>query len=306
MRPETAEKVIVAAKELDYPKRLPEIYRGHRRIEVILVRPETSFYSRLSRAYARITATLDNSVSVHRTFMNEDDPLAIAERIASRETRRSGLIVTAPDHPAIADAIRQQTANGLPVVQVVSGVKGVDAEFVGIDNYAAGRTAAMFMSRMQALSGIVVGLCHSEVYHVHRERIRGFSDYMLENPRDDFHFKAVLFGHDDRVKSAEALIESIQRWPDLVGLYNAGGGNFGLFPVLRRQSQRGRIFFVGHELTEHSAAALRDGTMAIVFDQAPEAQALRSIDIMMSRIGLLETQVENPAVRFITVTAESL
>ena len=62
VRPATAAKVIAAARALDYPRRLPEVHRGLLRIEVILVRPETTFFRRLSRAFERINATLDPSV----------------------------------------------------------------------------------------------------------------------------------------------------------------------------------------------------------------------------------------------------
>ena len=51
VRPATAAKVIAAARSLDYPKRLPEVHKGLLRIEVILVRPETTFSWRLSRAF---------------------------------------------------------------------------------------------------------------------------------------------------------------------------------------------------------------------------------------------------------------
>ena len=101
VRPATAAKVVAAARKLDYPKRLPEVHRGILRIEVILVRPETTFFRRLSRAFERINATLDPSVRIHRTFMDEADPGAIAARIASTEPRKAGLILAVPDHPTI-------------------------------------------------------------------------------------------------------------------------------------------------------------------------------------------------------------
>ena len=85
VRPATVEKVVAAARALDYPRRLPEVHRGLLRIEVILVRPETTFFQRLSRAFERIGATLDPAVKVHRTFVDESDPRAIAARIASTE-----------------------------------------------------------------------------------------------------------------------------------------------------------------------------------------------------------------------------
>jgi len=184
VRRELAEKVIAAARTLDYPRRLPDVHRGIFRIDVILVRPETTFFSRLSQAFSRIAATLDVSVAVHRTFMDEHDPAAIAERIANPETRRAGLILAVPDHPLIRSALAKLEKEGLPVLQIVTRAEGVRADYVGIDDYAAGRTAGLLLSRMQPSKGTIVALCHSQIYQVHRDRIRGFSDYLAERPRD--------------------------------------------------------------------------------------------------------------------------
>lgn len=76
--------------------------------------------------------------------------------------------------------------------------------------------------------------------------------------------------------------------------------------MLRRHPRGRQLFFVGHELTECSAAALREGVMAVVLDQAPEAQARRAVDLVLSRIGLLEVAVDTAPIRFVTLTAESV
>jgi LacI family transcriptional regulator len=305
VRPATAERVIAAARALDYPRRLPEIHRGLLRIEVMLVRPETTFFQRLSRTFERIGATLDPSVKVHRTFVDEDDPEAIAARIASAEMRRAGLILAVPDHPAIRAAVRATVGSGLPVVHVVTRAGSGMGELVSIDNYAAGRTAALFLARMHGAAGSVIALAHP-IYQVHRERIRGFSDYLAEHPRNGLSFRWLGFGRDDAERSSSLLLEGLKTWPDLVGLYNAGGANSVLCQVLRRHRQGRQVFFIGHELTERSAAALREGVMSVVLDQAPEAQARRAIDLMLSKIGLLEGAVDTAPIRFVTITAESV
>jgi LacI family transcriptional regulator len=46
--------------------------------------------------------------------------------------------------------------------------------------------------------------------------------------------------------------------------------------------------------------------MSVVFDQAPEAQAQRAMELMLSRLGLQERPVANPPIRFVTVTAENV
>lgn len=305
VRPATAEKVLAAARALDYPRRLPERHRGLLRIEVILVRPETTFYRRLARAFERIGLTLDPAVKIHRTFLEEGEPRAIAARIASSELRRAGLILAVPDHPAIRAAVIAAVAAGLPIVHVVTRAAEGAGELVSIDNYAAGRTAAPLLARMRREEGSVLALCYP-IYQVHRERIRGFSHYLAEHPSPGLVFRWAAFGRDEARRCRDLLLEALESWPDLAGLYNAGGANAALCEVLRRHPRGRQVFFVGHELTENSAAALREGVMSVVLDQAPEAQARRAIDLMLKRIGLLELELDTAPIRFVTLTAENI
>lgn len=305
MRTETAEKVLAAARQLDYPRRLPERYRGLVRIEVILVRPETTFFARLARGFERIAATLDASVSIHRTFVNEADAKAVADRILNPHARRSGLILAVPQYEEVCVAINRLLAQSVPVLQVVTQGDRVGAEFVGIDNEAAGRTAGLLVACLQPRAGAVVALCHSQVYSIHRQRIRGFSDGIARHNRGNLRFAEVAYTFDDPLQAAAQLADAMRRNPDLVGIYNAGGGNSAICDVLRK-SGRGTVIFAGHELTDQTAAALRDGTMHVVIDQAPEAQARRAIDLMLAKLGVLASPVDNSPIRFVTLTPENV
>lgn len=299
----TAEKVVQAARKLDWPGRLPERHRGITRIEVMLVRPETSFFARLSRAFRRISASLDPSIQIQITFVDESDPLGITERLLNPAAPRSALVISAPDHPLIHAAVTRVVATAIPVVQVVSQpVEG--AHVVGIDNLAVGRMAGMMMARLGAVRGTVVAMCHSPVYQLHRQRIRGFSDYLHDHANPDLKFAYVCFGQDRRSLSAALLRKMFEEWPDLAGFYNAGGGNSGVLETLRHA--RRKVFFVGHELSESTRAALNDGIADVIFDQHPEAQARRAIDIILSRLGIIEFEVDDTPIRFTTMTAENI
>lgn len=303
VRPATVERVLAAARALDYPRRLPEVHRGILRIEVILVLPETTFYRRLSRAFERIAATLDPVVRVHRTFADESDLPAIAALIASGERRRAGLILAVPDHPSIRAAV-EAVAPALPVVHVVTRAHPELGELVAIDNYAAGRTAGHFLTRMQRRPGGLVAIGHP-IYQVHRERLRGFSDYLTQAAGPQA-LRWVGFGQDEARRCGDVMHRALETWPDLVGVYNVGAGTRAVADVLRRHPRGRDVFYVGHELSDASVEALRDGSMRIVLDQAPEAQARRSIDIMLNRLGLLKMPVDAGPIRFVTITAESL
>lgn len=305
VRPETVEKVVLAAMRLNYRPALPDSRHGLIRIEVILVRPETNFYSRMNQAFERIAALLDKSIVIHRTFARENDPTEFAHHIANPGIRRMALIVVAPDHPDVVKSARRAAALGTPVMQIMT-CPAPELPYVGIDNYAAGRTAALYMTRMQAgRRGTFVALCHSGAYENHKQRIRGFSDYLAQNPSDAHAFAEVMFDQDDEINATELLSDAIRRYPDLIGVYSAGGDNVAVAALLRRHRDK-QAFWVGHELTEHTRSYLKEGLMSIVLDQAPEIQARRSIDLTLKRLGLIDVEVSSEPVRFLTVTAENL
>lgn len=304
--PETVEKVLAAARKLDYPKRFPEAHRGVTRIEVLMLRPELSFINRLSKAFERIAANLHPSILVHRTFLNESDPASIAKRIADPAARRSALLVVLPQHQAIRDALVEVQRRGIPVVQVMTRLEDLSVSYVGIDNQAAGRMAGLLLAGLQTSSGTVVALCHSQIYGVHRERVRGFSDYMSRPQAAHLKLQQIAFMNDDEMEIPKVVSGLMRTIPDLNGIYCAGGDYGPLCEHLRRDKSPNRICVIGHELTAQSTAALKDGTIAAIIDQAPETQARRALDMALYRLGLLETEVDTSPIRFVTVTAENL
>ena len=102
------------------------------------------------------------------------------------------------------------------------------------------------------------------------------------------------------------LQDALTEDPEIIGVYNAGGANEGVAPVLERRMPRGSIMWVGHELTEASRVWLHSGLMHVVFDQAPEAQARRSLDVLLQRIGFIKTEVSSEPIRFYTITSENI
>lgn len=304
--PATIDKVIRAARRLGYKSPLPERHRGVLRIEVIMVQRGAPFFFRLASAFQRISESLDPCIQLHRTFVDENDPIGVARRIANPGFRRMGLIIVAPDHPEVRARLRAAREAGEVVVQIVSRIDDQDDLFVGIDNYSAGRMAGQLMTRMlSARKGRFVGLCHSGAYHVHRERIRGYSDYLASRAAEDHFFSRVLFGLDQDLLSAELLQDALIQDPGIIGVYNAGGANKGVASVLERKAPRGSVMWVGHELTEASRSWLRSGLMDVVLDQAPEAQARRSLDLLLKRLGLISADVSAEPIRFYAITSEN-
>ncbi len=299
----TAQKVILAATQLDWPGRLPELHRGILKIEVVMVRPETSFFRRLADAFHQISIRLDHSLQIQVVFLDESNPETIAQYLSNPESNRSGLVISSTDHPSVTKAVMKLKAEALPMVQIVTRfLDGI--EYVGIDNYSVGRTAGRMMHLHSTQPGRVIALSNGASYQVHRERIRGFSDYIREHAANELSFDFVAFGSDSASENQKRIRNQPAHGQPLVGIYNAGGGMSGVVEELNGFD--GRVSVIGHELNDYTSSALRDEKIDVIFDQIPELQAQRAIDILLSKLGVAYSTVDNSPIRFSTITKESL
>ncbi len=303
--PATARRVIEAARELSLPRVLPMPYRRGLRLDVVMVRRETPFSERLNAAFLRVGATLDRSVIVQRTFLDETKPPDIARHILS--TKSDALILNGQEHGAIVDAVTALTSNGVPVVTMVSDLPtSPRLAYVGIDHYCAGRTAAFFMARMVHRRGPVIVLTHSFEYRAHAERVSGFRDG-LSDYAPHLAITDVLEGRDRQAESEQLLVGRFRNAPDEVaGIYNTGGANRAVERAMSEVAWTTRPVFIGHELTVHTARMLAAGVMTLTIDQNPEEQARRAIDVLLRRFGYTGSAIEPNEVAFTIFGPENI
>ena len=303
--PATARKVIEAARQLALPRTLPMPYRRGLRVEVMMARRETPFAERLSTAFQRVAATLDRSVIVQRNFVDETRPREVAERMLA--TNADALILYGQEDVAIVDAVNRLTSNGIPVVTMVSDLPtSPRLAYVGIDHYAAGRSAAFFMARMVRGAGPVIVLTHSFAYRAHAQRVSGFRDGLADyNPV--IPLAGVIEGRDQQMQSEQMVLELIRKHGgDIAGIYNTGGANRAIERAVTAAGLAGRIVFVGHELTVHTARMLSSGLMTLVLDQNPEQQARKAIDVLLRRFGYTSTAPEAGDVPYTIFSPENV
>lgn len=140
-----------------------------------------------------------------------------------------------------------------------------------------------------------------------RERVRGFSEFLMRGAGTHLQFRQVAFAHDDELEESTSSGLHCAPIPIWLAFRTVGGRQYF---ALRRPAPLcpwpRHIRLVGHEFTRHSGEALKDAIMAAVIDQAPETQARRSLDLVLSWFGLLNTPVDRSPIRFITITAENL
>jgi LacI family transcriptional regulator len=304
----TERRVIQAARELGLRRVLPMPHARQVRIEVVLAPSVTPFMKRLTKAMEQVAATLDRSIVILRTSMDMRDQAQVAARIAS--CRADGIIIYCEEHPANVAAIAAATAAGRPVICVVTDVpESPRAAYVGIDHAKAGRTAGFFVARMgrpvsAPPGGVALILSTSTGFRAHKQRIDGFRQAIALH-RAEVAVAPVMTSGDDPERAYHLIIQALREGSDAIAVYNTGGANAAVAYAIRDAGRAGEVLFVGHELTEESAVLLREGAMTVAIDQAPELQARRSIDLMLSRLGVTSTETPGGEIAFTLHTAEN-
>jgi LacI family transcriptional regulator len=299
----TERRVIEAARELGLRRSLPAPHARQVRIEVMLAPSVTPFMRRLTEAMGQVAATLDRSIVILRSGIDMSDPAYVAARIGG--SRADGIIIYCEEHPANVAAIATVTAAGRPVICVVTDVPDSPrAAYVGIDHAKAGRTAAFFVARMGHATGVALILSTSTGFRAHKQRIDGFREALAVH-RPAVAVAPVMTSGDDPERAYHLLTQALRGTPDVVAVYNTGGANAAAAHAIRDAGRAGAVLFVGHELTEESAALLRAGAMTVAIDQSPELQARRSIDLMLNHLGVTPAEVMASEIAFTLHTVEN-
>lgn len=283
----TVEKVQTAVDRLNYqPDRMASrLARGRDyRFEVILPIGANDFM-RVLEAEFRATAErfVQERVLLNITLVDVFDGEALAVALERLPSDIDGVAVVALDHPAVAEAINTIADQGIAVVTLVSDLPGTRrAHFVGIDNSAAGRTAASLLGRfLGGRKGKVGLIAGSLALRDHIERQYGF-EQVVAREYPDLEVLPVREGRDedDRVQRvAEALLAEHD---DLVGIYNVGAGTTGVVAALEKIGRSRDLIFVAHELTASNRRHLIRGSIDAVINQDPGHMARSAARILLA------------------------
>jgi LacI family transcriptional regulator len=288
VRPKTAERVEKAVRRLNYqPDRLAARLARARDYRFCFILPEgtNAFMTALAEAVEAEALRMAQEkvvIDLRRTDVFEAE--ALAETLDSIGSNYDGVAVVALDHPRVREAINALNERGVSVVTLVSDVPSSKrAHYVGIDNSAAGRTAATLMGRYLGSRRGKVGLIAGSLsLRDHVERQFGFEQVMAS----DFPHLALLpvrEGRDDRHKVQRVAEQLLADHPDLIGLYNVGAGAAGIVSALEERGRAKDVVFIAHELTEDTRRALIGGTIDIIINQDAGHEVRSAIRVLMSK-----------------------
>ncbi|WP_332713189.1 LacI family DNA-binding transcriptional regulator [Pelagibacterium mangrovi] len=271
----TIERVEAAIAEIGFRRDLTASMLARARdigIAVIVPDGTNQFFGKLAEAVDIVGAQMRAErlrLGRHRVKAMDTRALVTAlDAIAPDENDCA--VIVAIDKPEVHAAVARAEGRGIKVITLVSDLPGSARHaFVGIDNRAAGRTAASLMGRFLPQGGKVGLVAGSLELIDHAERIAGF-EAVIDAEFDAIDIVGPIEGQDEFTPTYEKTLALLAQHPDIGGLYNVGAGNAGMLMAITEKGLAGKIRVISHELTGPTRAGLESGVMDLVLDQSPE------------------------------------
>jgi LacI family transcriptional regulator len=213
--------------------------------------------------------------------------VAALHRCATRGSQ--GVVLKAPDDPRVVAAVERLVGAGIPVVTFVTDLPtGARAAYVGIDNRAAGATAAYLVDRwLGDASGSVLVTRGDGSFRGEDEREMGFRSTM--RARCPGRRQIDLVNADGRDDDLRRLVrDALAAHPDVVAVYSmyAFGGNRATVEAF---ADAGRTYraFVAHDLHEHNLALLHEGHLSAVLHHDLRQDMRHACQVIMQVHGAL-------------------
>ncbi|MER7786992.1 LacI family DNA-binding transcriptional regulator [Streptomyces sp. NPDC097640] len=265
VRESTVREVHEAIKDLDRQRSQIRIGGRTFMIDIVMQAPER--FSRAVRdALEAELPSLHPAVVRSRFHFRETCPSAeligTLDKIGKRGSQ--GVILKAPDVPEIAAAVGRLVAAGVPVVTLVTDLPhSARVAYVGIDNRAAGATAAYLLGQwLGDRPGNVLTTISRGSFRGEEEREMGFRSAMrLTQPKRSLVEVTDTDGLD--ATQRELALEALTRDEDIVAVYSMGGGNLATLDAFGALGRECAVF-IAHDLDQDNTRLLRERRLSAV------------------------------------------
>jgi len=302
VRPSTAANVAQAIADLDRQRSQLRLTGRTFIVDLVMQTPD--------RFSAAVKAALEAELPMLR-------PAVVRSRFDFREMARPGelvktldgicnrgsmgVILKAPDEPEIVDAIGRLHDAGIPVVTLVSDVPlSQRVAYVGIDNRAAGATAAYLIDQWLTDDDAVLMALSRSAFRGEEEREMGFRTTMRERAGGRALFEATDTDGLDRAVRLQT-VSLLREHPDITAVYSMGGGNRAIldaFDIVGRECRA----FVAHDLDRDNLSLIQDRRITAVLHHDLRHDMRRACQVIMQSSGALDGPIESVASQINVVT----
>lgn len=308
----TVEKVNRAIADLGYVRdtAAANLARG-RMYRFLFILPATNneFVDLIARQIEELSTALKRErTQISCMRVPAFDPMALAEAINALDpTEIDGVAIFGPETPSVRDSISHLRANGVSVVSLVADIPSSERNtYVGIDNIAAGRTAAQLMGRfLGPVSGNILVVTGSMLARDHLERRLGFDEVMARD-FPNLSVLASLEGRDDPNLIERLLPQATAGKRDVLGVYSSAAGNAGLIRHFENYSESTLPVVIAHELTDLSRSALGSGLFDAVISQDAGHLVRSAVRILRAHSDRLPINLAQERIRIDVYLKENL
>lgn len=265
--------------------------------DVVMEAPDR-FTRAVRRAFESQTALLRPyaiRVRFHFTEQMRDADLSrLISRILSRGS--DGVVLKAPDTPAIRKSVADMAAALVPVVTLVTDLPGSGRlAYVGTDNRMAGETAAYLIgSRLGGQRVSVLVTLSSSGFRGEEEREQAFRT-MLAARNPELRVITISEGFGKDWATGPQVRTALASEPHLAAVYSAGGGNRAIVEAFE-SAGRPLPVYVAHDLDEDNIALLRQEKLSYVLHHSLEADAAHALSLLtQSRTRSAGPKTKRPA-----------
>jgi LacI family transcriptional regulator len=199
-----------------------------------------------------------------------------------------GVILKAPDEPEVADAVDALVAAGTPVVTYATDVPAsARCGYVGIDNHAAGVTAAYLMRQWlgEGASEVLITLS-SNVFRGEGEREVGFRSALRGS-----NIEVVDVSDSDGIDATNErlVLDALRSHPAVDAVYSVGGGNAATVAAFEKLGRTCRVF-IAHDLDADNRRLLREGRLSVVLHNDLRSDARLALRMILQERGALPAE----------------
>lgn len=212
---------------------------------------------------------------------------ATLDRIAGRGSH--GVLLKAPDVPQVGAAVERLTRRGVPVVTLVTDLPASRrVAYAGVDNRAAGATAAYLLDRWTPARSPVMVVRSSASFRAEDEREMGFrSTLRTRSPRRRQVDVIDEDGRDERLRErVRTILADEPRVRGVYAMYSNGASPAAVLDAFADAGRPTPVCLV-HDLDEQTRTLLLDGRLAGVLHHDLGQDLRRACQAVMRQHGAL-------------------
>ena len=224
----------------------------------------------------RIVQHIDEAAEIFSTdhvfcdvrHIDENNPHSISDFLDSLSPHEvTGVAIMSPETPQVRDAISRVQDRGIAALPFISNQTMMDADWVGINNRAAGATAALLLGQfIGPQEGSIMVIAESMQSRDSLERRLGF-DEEINAEFDQLRVLPSLETYGNEARAREIIAASLANNSDTVGIYVMATEARKPLTILQDLDIDPSIIKIAHERTPYTEHALRAQTLDGVIAQ---------------------------------------